>query len=140
METNTNEIDVRKLVRIVLEHWWWFAIGVACFTFLGIAYYLRKAPEWTTDATIMLRQKDGSGTSIDAMAMLGLSGNTAAEDEVAVFSSRGLLYQAIDALNIWDATAVKDGLRWKGEFRNPALTIEYLNLTEDAQIRPFTWR
>lgn len=138
METNTNEIDVRKLVRIVLEHWWWFAIGVACFTFLGIAYYLRKAPEWTTDATIMLRQKDGSGTSIDAMAMLGLSGNTAAEDEVAVFSSRGLLYQAIDALNIWDATAVKDGLRWKGEFRNPALTIEYLNLTEDAQIRPFT--
>lgn len=133
---NNTEIDVRKVVRVVLEHWWWFVIGVACVTLLGVAYYLRKAPTWTTDAAIMLRQKDAT-SPLDAMTMLGLSGNTAAEDEVAVFSSRGLLYQAIDALNIWDETAVREGLRWKGEFRNPALTIECLDLTEDAQIYPF---
>ena len=138
METKNNEIDLRKVVRIIVEHWWWFAIGVVCFTCLGIAYYLRKAPQWTTDASIVLRQKDGAGTSIDALSMLGLSGNTAAEDEVVVLSSRGLLYQAIDALNLWDASSKRGGLRWEGEFRNPALTIEYLSLTEDAQTNTFT--
>ena len=137
METKNNEIDLRKVLRIVAEHWWWFAAGVAVCTLLGIAYYLRKAPKWTTDASIVLRQKDGAGTSIDALSMLGLSGNTAAEDEVVVLSSRGLLYQAIDALNLWEANSKRGGLRWEGEFRNPALTIDYLSLTEDAQIKPF---
>lgn len=137
METRNNEIDLRKVLRIVAEHWWWFAAGVAVCTLLGIAYYLRKAPKWTTDATIVLRQKDGAGTSIDALSMLGLSSNTAAEDEVVVLSSRGLLYQAIDALNLWEANSKRGGLRWEGEFRNPALTIDYLSLTEDAQIKPF---
>ena len=137
METKNNEIDLRKVLRIAAEHWWWFAAGVAVCTLLGIAYYLRKAPKWTTDATIVLRQKDGAGTSIDALSMLGLSSNTAAEDEVVVLSSRGLLYQAIDALNLWEANSKRGGLRWEGEFRNPALTIDYLSLTEDAQIKPF---
>ena len=137
METKNNEIDLRKVLRIAAEHWWWFAAGVAVCTLLGIAYYLRKAPKWTTDASIVLRQKDGTGTSIDALSMLGLSSNTAAEDEVVVLSSRGLLYQAIDALNLWEANSKRGGLRWEGEFRNPALTIDYLSLTEDAQIKPF---
>ena len=138
METKTNEIDIRKIARIIGEHWWWFVAGVGICVLLGIAYYMRKAPTWTTDASIALRQKDGSGTSIDALSMLGLSGNTAAEDEVVVLASRGLIYQAVDALNLWDASSKRGGLRWEGEFRSPALTIEYVALTEDAQMKPFT--
>ena len=137
MENKSNEIDVRKILRIIVEHWWWFVLGVAACTMLGVTYYLRKAPQWTTDASVVLRQKEGSGTSLDALSMLGLSGNRAAEDEVVVLSSRGLLYQAIDALNLWDAPSKRGGLRWEGEFRHPALTIDYLSLTEDAQIKPF---
>ena len=137
--SNTNqaqEIDVRKIVRLVLEHWWWFVLGVAICSLLGFAYYMRKAPKWTTDASIMLRQKAG-GAQFDALSMLGFSGNTAAEDEVVVFASRGLLYQAIDALNIWDETAVRNGWRWEGEFRNPALTLKCIELTEDADLGSF---
>ncbi len=138
MANNQNEIDVRRVVRIVLEHWYWFAIGVAAFVLLGTAYYLRKAPDWTTDTSIMLRQKDVEANPMASLSMLGLTGNQAAEDEVVVLESRGLLYQAIDALNLWDACAKKDGLRWKGEFRNPALTIDYIALTEKGQRKPFT--
>ena len=138
MANNQNEIDVRRVVRVVLEHWYWFAIGVAAFVLLGTAYYLRKAPDWTTDTSIMLRQKDVEANPMASLSMLGLTGNQAAEDEVVVLESRGLLYQAIDALNLWDACAKKDGLRWKGEFRNPALTIDYIALTEKGQRKPFT--
>ena len=138
--TNTNtkssELDVRKILRVILEHWWWFVVGVALCCLLGMAYYLRKAPKWTTDASVMLRQKAG-GAQFDALSMLGLSGNSATEDEVVVFASRDLLYQTIDALNIWDATAVRDGWRWKGEFRNPALTLDCIQLTEEAELGAF---
>ena len=138
MENNQNEIDVRKIVRVVWEHWWWFAIGVVFFLLLGIAYYVRKSPSWTTDASIMLRQGDMMSEKMDPMAMLGLGGNAQTEDELVVFSSRGLIAQSIDALNLWEYSFVKDGVRWKGEFRNPALTIDYISLTEDASLSPFT--
>lgn len=138
MENNQNEIDVRKIVRVVLEHWWWFAIGVVFFLLLGMAYYVRKSPSWTTDACIMLRQGDMMSEKMDPMAMLGLGGNAQTEDELVVFSSRGLIAQSIDALNLWEYSFVKDGVRWKGEFRNPALTIDYINLTEDASTSSFT--
>lgn len=139
MEHNrNNEVDVRKIVRIVTEKWYWFAIGVGLFVLLGTAYYLRKAPDWTTDASIVLRQKDGGlGDQLGSLAMLGLGGNTAAEDEVVVLSSRGLVTQSLDALNLWESNYVKDGFRWKGEFRNPAITIDYLQLTKRGEERPF---
>ncbi len=135
--TQPQEIDIRKIVRQVLEHWWWFAIGVTFFLLLGFAYYLRKSPKWTTDASIMLRQKE-SMEGFNALSMLGVGANQAADDEVVVLSSRGLMYQAIDALNIWDATYVRDGLRWKGEFRNPALALDCINLNDKGQISPFS--
>lgn len=137
MENNkSNEIDLRKVARVTLDHWWWFVVSVVVFMGLGTAYYLRKSPKWTTDASIMLRQKDAA-TGMEAFSMLGLTGNQAAEDEVVVLSSRGLLYQAIDALDLWEAHAKRCGLRWEGEFRNPAFTVDYLALTEDAQKESF---
>lgn len=135
---NINEIDVRKLVRVVLEHWWWFALGVMVFLCLGGMYFLRKSTTWTTDAAIMLRQNESTGLDqIEALSMLGLSGNAAAEDEVVVLHSRGLLYQAIDALNLWENTYVKDGLKWKGEFKNHAVNVDYIDLNEKAKTSAF---
>ena len=135
---NINEIDVRKLVRVVFEHWWWFALGVIVFVGLGGLYFLRKNTQWTTDATIMLRQNEGSGfDKIEALSTLGLVGNTAAEDEVVLLNSRGLIYQAVDALNLWESTFVKDGLRWQGEFRNHAVNVDYIELNDKAKTSPF---
>ena len=134
---NTNnqnqEIDIRKIVRIAMEHWWLFAAGIVFFVSMGVAYYLRKAPKWTTDTSIMLRQKDMEANPMASLTMLGLAGNQAAEDEVVVLESRGLLHQAIDALDLWDACAKRDGLRWEGEFRNPALSIDCIELTKKAK-------
>ena len=135
-EKNKREINIRRIARITWEHRWWFVISLVLCVTLGVLFYMRKAPKWTTNATIMLRQKDGHGTSIDALSMLGLSGNTAAEDEVVVLSSRGLMYQAIDALNLWEDNAKRGGWRWEGDFPNPALTIEYVSLTQEAQENP----
>ena len=28
METKTSDVDLRKVLRVLLEHWWWFVVGV----------------------------------------------------------------------------------------------------------------
>lgn len=137
-QNKNNDIDIRKVVRVVLEHWWWFLIGVVMFMSLGTLYYLRKSILWTTDASIVLRQQDGvGGSKLDPLSFLGMGKNTAVDDEVAVLCSRGLMQQSLDALNLWENTYVRDGLRWKGEFRNRALHLECIELTEDAEVSPF---
>lgn len=139
MENEKNikrDIDVRRIVRIALEHWWWFVAGVAICMIIGTFYYLRTSPKWRTDAKIMLRQKDVD-SPLSSLSMLGLSGNTAAEDEVAVLSSRGLIYQAVDALNLWDENSKKCGWKWEGEFLHPALTIDYSLVPEKSLEKPF---
>ena len=140
METNTkkpNEIDVRRMMRIAKEHWRLFASCVIICMALGLVHYLRTSPSWKTDAKIMLRQRDG-GSQIDALSMLGLSGNTAAEDEVAVLSSRGLVYQAIDALNLWDENSKRNGWRWESDFNSPAFHVDYSLLTKEENEKSFT--
>ena len=59
MEQNqNNEIDLRKIARVVLEHWWWFLVSVAALSLIGTLYYLRTPFRWTTDASIVLRTQD----------------------------------------------------------------------------------
>lgn len=131
------EIDIQQLVRVAWDHKWWFVIGVAVMMLLGVLYNLRKTPQWKTDAKIMLRQKD-TDSPISSLSMLGLSANTAAEDEVAVLSSRGLVYQAVDVLNLWDDCAKRCGWKWESEFMHPALTIDYSLLTQENKDKTFT--
>lgn len=138
METTkkAKEIDFRRIVRVVLEHWWWFAIGVAVCLGVGLYRYSKKSPQWRTDAKIMLRQKDVD-SPLSSLSMLGLSGNTAAEDEVVVLSSRGLMYQTIETLNLWDDNAKKCGKKWEPDFPNVALSIDYSLLSKENAEKTF---
>jgi uncharacterized protein involved in exopolysaccharide biosynthesis len=111
-QKNNQEIDIRKVVRIVLEHWWWFAIGMVLFVALGLLHYFRTPEQWTTDASVVLRLEEMSGNKLDPLAMLGMSDNSATDDEVVVMSSRGLMAQALEAQGLYETSYVRKGLRW----------------------------
>lgn len=139
-QENNNEIDIRRVLTICLRHWYWFAIGVLLCGGLGVLYYLRTNPSFQTQGTIMLRQSNdlpsfGAGSA--AMDLLGVSLNGAAADEVEVLTSRDLMYQAVDALNLWQTCRYKDGLRWKGEFRPKTFQVDTIALTEKARKKGF---
>ena len=139
--TNNQEIDIRRIFFICLQHWYWFLIGLLLCGGLGVVYYLKTTPQFQTQAAIMLRQKNDtqlfSGAASGALDMLGISMNGAVEDEVQVLMSRDLMYQAIDALNLWQSSYYKDGMRWKGEFPTPTFRIDTIALTEKAQKKGF---
>lgn len=138
MEQNqNNEIDIRKIVRVVLEHWWWFVIGVSVFVGMGLLYYYRTTPKLKTDASIVLRLQEMTGNKLGALSLLGMTAGSGTSDEVIVLSSRGLMAQSLDALNLWETTWVKDGMQWQEEYRQHALSIECVELTKKAKYAPF---
>lgn len=131
-----DEIDVRRVLAIALNHWYWFVIGVVVALGLGTWYILTTTPKYTTEGAIMLRKSvdlpdDFEGTL--GMGLLGLTSNSDASEAMVILSSRDLMYQALDALNLWDEYRVKDGLRWKCEYPAHTFTVEPVELTKEAQ-------
>ena len=134
MDNHTNEIDIRKIAKLVLGKWYWFVIGVVLCLGCGVLYWLRTTPKLTTKASIMLRQKDsniGAGR-LDQLEMLGIGGNTTAEDELVVLSSKDLMLQVIEQLNLWDVHMVKEKMRWEVEYPKSTFQLKCISLTDKA--------
>lgn len=136
-QRNNEEIDVRKIVRIALDHWWWFVLGVVLFLGLGLLRYFSTTETWITDASVVLRLQEMTGNKLDPMALMGITTKSETEDEVAVMSSRGLIGQTMESLNLWETSYVKDGLKWREEYRTHAFSIEPLELTRKAKYNTF---
>ena len=124
MENQSSEMDIRKILRMFWEHWWWFVISGAVCLGIGVFHYSKKVPTWQTDASIILRLQDVTSGQMDALSLLGMAANPATNDEVQVLSSRGLMAQSMDALHLWTPTYVKGGLRWEEEFPSHAFLVE----------------
>ena len=139
-QNKNNEIDIRRVLRLVLQKWYWFLIGLVVMVLLGVCYLVRTTPKVTTQASIMLRQRDESlGTGqLDQLSMLGIGGNKTAEDELVVLSSKDLMLQVIEQLDIMDSYWIKREHRWQGEYPEHSFKLECLRLTEDARHSSFT--
>lgn len=136
----TTEIDLRKILRLVLQKWYWFLIGLVAFVLLGVWYLVRTTPKVTTQASIMLRQRDeglGAGT-LDQMSMLGIGGNRTAEDELVVLSSKDLMLQAINQLDLMESHWCKPEYRWEGEYPKHTFRLDCLQLSEKGKKKTFT--
>ena len=136
----TTEIDLRKILHLVLQKWYWFVIGLVVCVLIGVWYLVRTTPKVTTQASIMLRQRDeglGAG-QLDQLSMLGIGGNRTAEDELVVLSSKDLMLQVINQLDLMENHWIKLDYRWQGEYPKHTFRLECLQLSEDGQKKPFT--
>ncbi len=133
--SQVNEVDVRHVLSLLLAHWWWFVIGVVVFLGLGAIYMLRTTPRFTTNASIMLRQKneDQLMGQLESLSLLNFGGNGLAEDEVVILSSRDLMHQTLEALDLWQSSYVKVGARWIGEFPKRTFAVVPVELTSKAK-------
>ena len=137
INNNNQEIDLRRVFFVCLQHWYWFAIGVVLCCGMGVLYYLRTNPQYQTQATIMLRQQSDAqlfgSMGGGALDMLGIDMNGMASDEVEVLTTRDLMYQTLDALNLWQEHRYKEGMRWKGEYPTTTFRVDTVSLNERAR-------
>jgi len=113
---NENEvIDLRQLLIKYLSKWHWFVISIV-FCFIVAFLYLKITHnKYQVQTTILLRNQNSTPelsnmTMFSNMGLLGVSKEV--EDEIQVLSSKTLVRQVIDSLNLGTEYYVKNGLRY----------------------------
>ena len=128
MAQTNEQIDIRELCIKVLKNWYWFVLSCFLCGCLGILYYCCANKNYSTNATIMLRDDAANKNplaSSDMMSMLGMGGSKRVDDEIAIITSRGIMQQAIVALDLQTCSKKKTGLRWVNEYPKSTFLIEY---------------
>jgi capsular exopolysaccharide synthesis family protein len=99
------EINLREELEKYLRYWPWFIIGVVLCVFIGFIYLKYTTPEYSTTASIIIKDEKSKGPSSEmaAFADLGLLGGMGAssiENEIGILKSKTLMTQTIKALNL----------------------------------------
>ncbi len=95
-----DEIDLRELLGVLIDRKWWIVGATAAFFIAGVAYALLARPVYQAQAMVQVESKMPSIPGLADLASLGGSGSTAATTEVALLTSRTVIGDAVDKLNL----------------------------------------
>ncbi len=127
MENNTNTIDIKALTLKLLRKWYWFALGLFITGCLLTLYYFSTTSKFAVNSRIMIREDESQGmNNFAALSALGLGGSgKIVDDEMAILTSRDIISDVIQSLNIQTEYRKRKGLRWLGQYPTPDLRVEY---------------
>ncbi|MDX1721262.1 MAG: GNVR domain-containing protein, partial [Salegentibacter mishustinae] len=99
------EINLRDEVEKYLRYWPWFIIGVVLCVFIGFIYLKYTTPEYSTTASIIIKDEKSKGPSSEMAAfadlgVLGGMGASSIENEIGILKSKTLMSQTIKVLNL----------------------------------------
>ncbi|EGA69187.1 putative tyrosine-protein kinase Wzc [Vibrio sinaloensis DSM 21326] len=100
-EHSSDEIDLGKLLGILLDAKWLIILTTIVFAFSGVAIALLSTPIFKADALIQIEQKSSGGIS----AMVGdmgelFSQESSATTEIEIIKSRMILGDTVDKFNL----------------------------------------
>lgn len=103
---NSDEIDLGKLLGILLDAKWLIMLTTFLFAVLGIAFALLSTPIYKADALIQIEEKSSGGIS----SMVGdmgevFSQESSATTEVEIIKSRMILGETVDKFNLTTVTS-----------------------------------
>ncbi|MCG9674500.1 polysaccharide biosynthesis tyrosine autokinase [Vibrio chagasii] len=103
---NSDEIDLGKLLGILLDAKWLIMLTTFIFAVLGIAFALLSTPVYKADALIQIEEKSSGGISsmVGDMGEL-FSQESSATTEVEIIKSRMILGETVDKFNLTTVTA-----------------------------------
>lgn len=125
-----NEIDIVAIVRLLKRKWYVFLITMVAAFAVAAFYFLTKAPQYSTTATILIKTDDPmnplQGMNFDGFMASDLLGTTkAVDDEMEILRSKKLVKQMIDELGIRTAVFKKKGMRYIEMYGGEPLTVVY---------------
>ncbi|MEZ8631938.1 polysaccharide biosynthesis tyrosine autokinase [Vibrio lentus] len=103
---NSDEIDLGKLIGILLDAKWLIMLTTFAFAVFGIAFALLSTPIYKADALIQIEEKSTGGIS----SMVGDMGDmfsqeSSATTEVEIIKSRMILGETVDKFNLTTVTS-----------------------------------
>ncbi|ERM59209.1 tyrosine-protein kinase [Vibrio cyclitrophicus FF160] len=103
---NSDEIDLGKLLGILLDAKWLIMVTTFAFAVFGIAFALLSTPIYKADALIQIEKKSSGGISsmVGDMGEL-FSQESSSNTEVEIIKSRMILGETVDKFNLTTVTA-----------------------------------
>ncbi|CAV17246.1 polysaccharide biosynthesis tyrosine autokinase [Vibrio atlanticus] len=103
---NSDEIDLGKLLGILLDAKWLIMLTTFVFSVFGIAFALLSTPIYKADALIQIEEKSSGGISsmVGDMGEL-FSQESSATTEVEIIKSRMILGETVDKFNLTTVTS-----------------------------------
>ncbi|MEZ8125985.1 polysaccharide biosynthesis tyrosine autokinase [Vibrio splendidus] len=103
---NSDEIDLGKLLGILLDAKWLIMLTTFAFAVFGIAFALLSTPIYKADALLQIEEKSSGGISsmVGDMGEL-FSQESSATTEVEIIKSRMILGETVDKFNLTTVTS-----------------------------------
>ncbi|MCA2016112.1 polysaccharide biosynthesis tyrosine autokinase [Vibrio tritonius] len=102
VSSNSEEVDLRKILGIFLDGKWSILIFILIFSILGCAYAMLATPIYKADTLIQIEQKSSGGFSAVVSENLGdaFSSESSADVEIQLIKSRMILGSTIKKYNL----------------------------------------
>ncbi|MGF1730507.1 polysaccharide biosynthesis tyrosine autokinase [Photobacterium kasasachensis] len=98
-QSDSDEIDLGKLLGILLDNRWNIIAITFVFAILGVAYALLATPKYKADALIQVETKSSGMPALGDMGELFAS-ESSATTEIEIIKSRMILGKTVDKLNL----------------------------------------
>ncbi|MGM0934459.1 MAG: GumC family protein [Bacteroidota bacterium] len=140
IRSQEEEISFREELDKYLRFWPWFIIGVTVCVLLSIIYLQYTTPEYSSVASIIIKDEENKAPSSDmaAFADLGLLGGMGAssiENEIGILQSKTLMTKTVKALDL-NITYHEEGSLKSREFYNTGpFKVQVLQLDEEELVK-----
>lgn len=122
-----DEIDVWKILNLILDYWWLFAISVSIGLIISYSYIWFSPPIYHATTTVLV-EDSGNDISQSILDQVGVGGKKRnIENEIAILHSRTMMYEAIKSLDINTNYKVDLGLRLRDLYQNTPIKLVYLS-------------
>lgn len=139
IEEQERGLEIKDLLFMCLNKWYWFLASVAVALTIGYLYFLRTVPIYTRTATLLIKDtssKRGSGGSVEEqISALGGFTTSSVQDEIISLQSPAVTEEVVRRLHL-EVDYLVDGT-----FHNTALygktqpvDVRFLSLTDDDAV------
>jgi len=123
----SSSMSIREFAYLCLAKWKWFALSLAVFLTLAVAYLLRTPNTYTRNASVLIKEESrGKGINSDVASQLSSMGlftaNSNVYNEVINFQSPDLMYEVVKRLKL-NVTYQKDGTFHKVDLYGTTLPV-----------------
>ncbi len=96
---DSGEIDLGKLLGVLLDNRWKIVVITFLFTVFGIAYAMLATPIYKADALIQVEEKSSGMPALGEMGDM-FAGESSSTTEIEILKSRMILGKTVDKLNL----------------------------------------
>lgn len=112
---NSNNFNIKEILKPYLNKWWWFFLSVLLFLALAVFYIKKSVNIYNIQSKVLIKDsKKAPSTEMGSLAQLGGFGSTGAnsiENEIEILKSKKLVRDVVNRLGLQFTLFSNEGLK-----------------------------